>query len=113
MNISANILELLTKLEIEKYQKGYFHAQHKKYYNPKKIALQANEIVFISNIKIFAMGSFLLSYYSPDESRQIEKTSTDPEFIKEEIASRHLGNIHFSMSTEDNYEVEIIRLKII
>ena len=81
--------------------------------SPKIIKLQADEIAFITFIKINATSNFIFNYSSTTESRKIEKTMAAPMIIENNIITKHLSSIKFEISNSDKYEVSIVKIKFI
>mgnify|MGYP001214883495 CR=1 FL=1 len=84
-----------------------------RYENPKIIKLQADEMAFISMIRIDAQSDFVLNYHSVTEYRTIKKLVALPVEIENNIVTKHLSSIHFEIDNGDPFEVSIIKLKTI
>lgn len=110
MIINDSLLQLMLR---EDMTGNEMHISHRQVKNPARIELQADEIVYVAGIKVFATKSYSLDFYSATESRLIQQEVRQPEIIEHRIVSRHKGSIHFRINTEDDFEVNYVRLKII
>jgi hypothetical protein len=81
--------------------------------NPERIDVKADEVVYISDILFDLAIDSWLEFHSATESRIIEKVV--PVALKEnvEMITRHKGNIYFSKSSNFNFDVTFVKLKII
>lgn len=81
--------------------------------NPERINVCADEVVYITDITMDLTISSWLEYHSATESRIIEKTIIAPSIEIDETITRHRGNVYFSKSSNFNFNVHFVKLKII
>jgi len=113
MKEQGALLKLMIENEMEKQRNLQTEISNHLLDSPKTIKLQADEIAFITFIKIEATVNFVLNYSSTTESRKIEKAMAAPMTIENNIITKHLSSIKFDMSNSDKYEVSVVIVKFI
>jgi len=113
MTEQGDLLVLMIKNELKKKPELAVSISNHLYDTPKEIKFEADEIVFVSFIKIQATSDFEFEFKSGTERRIIAKTMAAPMTIENNLVTKHLNNIKFSMSNTDKYEVSIVKLKFI
>ena len=113
MTEQGALLKLMIEKEMEKQKDLQTEISNHLFDSPKTIKLEADEIAFISFIRIEASSNFVLNYSSTTESRKIEKTMAAPMIIENNIITKHLSSIKFEMSNSDKYQVSVVKIKFI
>ena len=99
--------------ELEKHEGVPVSISNYQFDSPNTIKLKADEIAFITFIKINATANLRFSYSSATESRVIEKSITTPIIVESNIITKHLSSIKFSISNNDEYTVSVVIIKLI
>ncbi len=113
MTEQGALLKFMIENEMEKQKDLQIEVSNHLFDSPKTIKLEADEIAFISFIRIEASSNFVLNYNSTIESRKIEKTMAAPIIIENNIITKHLSSIKFDMSNSDKYQVSVVIVKFI
>ena len=113
MTEQGALLKLMIEKEMEKQKDLQTEISNHLFDSPKTIKLEADEIAFISFIRIEASSNFVLNYSSTTESRKIEKAMAAPMIIENNIITKHLSSIKFDMSNSDKYQVSVVIVKFI
>jgi len=106
------LIKLMIENELKEIKSPVSISNHH-YSSPNKIKLDADEMGFISMIKVDAQSDFVLKYHSATESRTIEKLVPIPKEIENNLVTKHVSTINFEIDNGDSFEVSIIKLKTI
>ena len=109
--IENNILDVMMKNDL--VDKRAFVVSHHQVKSPGKIDVKTDEVVYITEITLDLTVNSWLEFHSATESRLIEKTVPVPAKEIFDIVTRHKGNIYFSKSSNFNFDVTFVKLKII
>jgi len=107
------LLRFMIENEVEKQDAKILSISNFQFLNPKEIKLEADEIAFVSLIKVHATADFSLKYNSVSESREIKKTIAILTLVESNIVTKHLSTIKFEMSNSDEYEVSMVIIKMV
>lgn len=113
MNEQGALLILMIENEAKKHEASHIDISNFEFTSPKQIKLQADEIAFITMIRISATSDFKLSFKSADESREIERTITSAQEVENNSITKHLSTIKFEISNGDDYQVSVVKIKFI
>lgn len=107
----SNPLEVMIKNDL--VDNRVFVVSHHQVKSPARIDVKADEVVYITEIILDLAVDSWLEFHSATESRLIEKTVSAPAKEIFNIVTRHKGNIYFSRSSNFNFDVNFVKLKII
>ena len=113
MTEQGALLTWMIEKEIEKLKAKSISISNHLYDTPKTIKLEADEIAFISFVKIEANTTFTFNYSSTTEKRIIEKTIITATTIENNIITKHLSSISFKMSNTDKSRENILGKNVI
>jgi hypothetical protein len=113
MTMQADILSRMMAVDRRKYRGLKPVVSHHVLQNPKRIRQKHKELVYILGIRVDAKTDFVLDYYSDNESLEIAQSIATPQVHECNVVSRHLGDVCFNMSNNDDYYVNIIKVKFI
>jgi hypothetical protein len=108
MNGLDNIAALMIQGEMAAYEGARFQLSNHTVKDPETIRLQADEVAFITEIRVQTNSDFVLDYYSALESRK-HQSATSREYS---ICTRHRGVIYFRITPGAEYHISYTVLKI-
>lgn len=113
MTEQGALIKFMIEYELKRNENELISISNHEFFNPKEIKVEADEIAFISFVKIYASSDFIFKYSSATESRKIEKTITILTLIESNIVTKHLSTIKLNISNNDDYQVSVVKLKFI
>jgi len=109
--VENNILDVMIKNDL--VNNRFFVVSHHQVKSPFRIDVKADEVVYITEIILDLTVDSWLEFHSATESRLIDKIVSAQ--VKElfNVVTRHKGNIYFSRSSNFNFDVNFVKLKIL
>jgi hypothetical protein len=106
-----NIVDLMMKNDLAE-ARAFVVSNHLEN-SPGRIDVKADEVVYIIEITMDLAIDSWLEFHSATESRLIQKIVPVPVKEKVEMITRHKGSVYFSKSSNFNYDVTYVKLKIL